>query len=277
LTANDFELNPYDPCIANQMVNGKQQTCGFHVDDVVLTCADVSTNDHFIDTLQQEYKSVFVDSSGKMTVHRSKVHDYLGMRLDFSVESQVKASMLDYIDGILTDWKKVASDAQGTKASAAPRDLFVVNEDCEKLEKKQAKGFHYFVAKTLLATKRVRPDTGTSISLLTTRLRGLDCDDWRKLLHLMKHLSGTRRLSLILSANGTGILKWWVDRSFAVHLNMRGHTGGGLSMGHRFPISNSTKQMLNMRSSTETEIVGANEMMPAILRTRNFWKRKVMV
>jgi hypothetical protein len=51
LKANDFKLNPDDPCIGNQMVNGKQQTCSFHVNDVMLTCADVPNNDHFIGTL----------------------------------------------------------------------------------------------------------------------------------------------------------------------------------------------------------------------------------
>jgi urease gamma subunit len=83
LKANDFELNPYKPCVGNRMVNGMQQTCGFHVDDVMLTCVDVSNNDHFIETLREECESVFKDGSGKMTVHRGKVHDYLGMRLDF--------------------------------------------------------------------------------------------------------------------------------------------------------------------------------------------------
>ena len=29
-----FEFNPYDPCVANKIVNGKQQTILFHVDDV---------------------------------------------------------------------------------------------------------------------------------------------------------------------------------------------------------------------------------------------------
>ena len=113
------------------------------------------------------------------------------------------------------------------------------DEDCEKLEKEQAEDFHDMVVKTLFATEQARPDTGTSISFLTTRARALDCNDWRKLVHLMKYLSGTRRLH---------ILKWWVDGSFAVHLNMRGHTAGGLTMGHVIPISNSTKQKLNMRS-----------------------------
>ncbi len=42
---------------------------------------------------------------------------------------------------------------------------------------------------------------------------------------------------------------------FAVHPNMRSHTGG-LTMGREFPIVTSTKQKLNTRSSTESELVG---------------------
>jgi hypothetical protein len=63
---------------------------------------------------------------------------------------------------------------------------------------------------------------------------------------------------------------WCVDASFAVHPNMRGHTGGGLTMGRGFPISVSTKQKLNTRSSTESKLVGVNDMMPIILWTRYF-------
>jgi hypothetical protein len=66
-------------------------------------------------------------------------------------------------------------------------------------------------------------------------------------------------LPLILSANGTGILKWWVDAAFAVQ--------GGLSLGRGFPIVSLTKQKLNTQSSTESEIVGADDFMPAICWT----------
>ena len=51
---------------------------------------------------------------------------------------------------------------------------------------------------------------------------------------------------------------------------MRGHSGGGLSMGRGFPIAPSTKQKLNTRSSTEMEIVTMDQFMPAILWTRQF-------
>jgi hypothetical protein len=79
-------------------------------------------------------------------------------------------------------------------------------------------------------------------------------------------------MPLILSANGSGILKWWVDVSFAVHPNMRGHSRGGLSLGRGFPIVSSTKKKLNNRSSTETEIVGAEDFMPSICWTCYFMK-----
>jgi hypothetical protein len=81
---------------------------------------------------------------------------------------------------------------------------------------------------------------------------------------------GMRMLPLILSANGTGILKWWVDAAFAVQPNMQGHSGGGLSLKRGFPIVSSIKQKLNTRSSTESEIVGADNFMPAICWTRYF-------
>ena len=87
---------------------------------------------------------------------------------------------------------------------------------------------------------------------------------------MIKYLRGTKALPLILSATGSGILKWYVDGSFGVHPNMRGHTGGGLTMGRGFPIVTSTKQKLNTRSSTESEIVGVDDCMPAICWSRYF-------
>ncbi len=43
-------------------------------------------------------------------------------------------------------------------------------------------------------------------------------------------------------------------------------------MGRGFPIVSSTKQKLNTRSSTETEIVGVDDCMPAICWTRCFFE-----
>ena len=270
LTDIGFELNPYDPCVANKMIGGKQMTVCFHVDDCKLSHKKIHVVNKIIEYLRKEYESIFEDGSGKMKVSRGKVHTYLGMTLDYSTPGQVKVSMYDYVEEILTAFAKADPKAAGTKSSAAPDNLFKVNEDCEKLHTSKAVEFHNLVAKTLYATKRARPDTCTSIAFLTTRVREPDKDDWAKLVHLMKYIRGTRKMPLILSANGSGILKWWVDASFAVHPNMRGHSGGGLSMGRGFPIVGSTKQKMNGRSSTEVELIGADDFMPAICWTRYF-------
>jgi hypothetical protein len=87
----------------------------------------------------------------------------------------------------------------------------------------------------------------------------------------MKYLRGRRMLLMIFSAIGTSILKWWVDdAAFAVHPNMRGNSFGGLSLGRGFPIMSLTKQKLNTQSSTESEIVGADNFITAICWTQYF-------
>jgi hypothetical protein len=265
-----FKLNPYDPCVANRVVNGVQQTVCWHVDDCKISCVDKKANDDLIEALREEYESIFEDGTGAMKVSRGKVHEYLGMTLDYSVKGQCKITMFKYIDEMLKTFETAAPNATGVKSCAAPKDLFSADESCEKLPVPQAEKFHSLVAKMLFATKRARPDTGTAVSYLTTRVREPDRDDWRKLVHLMQYVRATKDLPLILSADGSGILKWHVDGSYTVHPNMRGHTGGGLTMGRGYPYSASTKQKLNTRSSTESELVGVDDMMPSILWTRNF-------
>ncbi len=39
-----FKVNPYNPCIANQMVNGKQHTVTWHVDDLKSSHVDSKVN-----------------------------------------------------------------------------------------------------------------------------------------------------------------------------------------------------------------------------------------
>jgi hypothetical protein len=43
-----FELNPYDPCVANKMVNGHQLTVSWHIDDLKVSHKDPEIIDNFI-------------------------------------------------------------------------------------------------------------------------------------------------------------------------------------------------------------------------------------
>ena len=118
---------------------------------------------------------------------------------------------------------KIYTKEKGKKKSAAPANLFTVKEHYKKLDKECSEQFHSIVAHVLFNTKRSRPDTGTAVSFLTTRVRAPDQDNWLILAHLMMYIRGTIDLPLTLSANGTGMLKWYVDGSYGVYPNMRGN------------------------------------------------------
>ncbi len=92
----------------------------------------------------------------------------------------------------------------------------------------------------------------------------------RKLLQLMKYRNGTRKDKLILSADNLHIVKWYVDAAFAVHPDFKSHTGAAMTYGKGAPITTSRKQKLNTRSSTEAELVGADDMATMILWTKLF-------
>jgi hypothetical protein len=58
-----------------------------------------------------------------------------------------------------------------------------------------------------------------------------------------------------------------VGASFATHPNMRGHTGGTLTMGTGCPLVTLTMQKCNVRSSTICELVAVDKMIGQILWT----------
>jgi hypothetical protein len=57
LTKQGYKTNPYDGCVANKMVKGKQITICFHVDDCKISHESSKVIDDTIDWLRAEYES----------------------------------------------------------------------------------------------------------------------------------------------------------------------------------------------------------------------------
>jgi len=72
-------------------------------------------------------------------------------------------------------------------------------------------------------------------------------------------------MPLTLEADSLQLVKWWVDTSFAVHADMRSVSGGALSLGKGVIYGTSTCQKINIRSSTESELVALHEVLPRVL------------
>jgi hypothetical protein len=117
-----------------------------------------------------------------------------------------------------------------------------------KLNAEKSEFFHHVVAQLLFLCKRARPDIQTAVAFLCTRVKSPNTDDYNKLVRVIKYLRA----------------------SFAVHPDMKSHTGGVLSFGKGGVYGTSTRQKLNSKSSTEAELIGVAEVLPQILWTRYF-------
>ena len=263
LTGWGFIINPYDWCVANKTINGKQCTILWHVDDLKISHIDPEVVSGIIENLKTEFAK-----EAPLTITRGKVHEYLGMTIDYNVIGKVQVKMFDYINNTV---KELPSDMDGEAATPAPNHLFEVNHDNPTmLDKEQADLFHHHVAKLLFLCKRARPDIQTAVSFLCKRVKGPDTDDYKKLAWVMRYLRATADMPLTLEAENMHVMKWWVDASFAVHSDMKSHTGGAMTLGKGVTYAMSSGQKINTTSSTEAETVGIHEVLPQILWTRYF-------
>ena len=92
------------------------------------------------------------------------------------------------------------------------------------LPDEQARQFHRTVAQLLFLCKQARPDIEPLVSFLTTRVKEPD-DDWGKLKHGLGYLKGTLYLKRHMKADSLSMIRWWVDASYGVHWDCKGHTG----------------------------------------------------
>ena len=168
---NNFNMNPYDPCVSNRMINVSQQLILFHVDDWKLSHKHPKVNDNSIRIICEKNRIIFEYVSGEMQANRGKVQNYLGMKLYYTTVGQPNITMLDYINEIIYAFDKADLTGEFTKSSAAPYIIFKVKEYFEKLNTKQAVEFHNIAVKTLFATNHELPDTCIAISSLTMRVR----------------------------------------------------------------------------------------------------------
>ena len=254
-----FELNPYDLCVANAIIDGKQCTIGWYVDDNIITHVDPNQVTWVIDKIEEKF--------GKMVVSRGKSHDFLGMKLDFLEDKTVTVGMKEHIKGAISDFPE---DIVRNAATPAAKYLFETSDTDEKLSPELADKFHRIVAKLLYVTQRARVDILLAIAFLCTRVADPDIQDWKKLKRVLQYLRGTLDDVMRLGAGSLFKMKTWVDASYAVHPDMKSHTGGCMSFGIGVLLAMSAKQKLNTKSSTEAEVVGASDYLPNCIWTRMF-------
>jgi hypothetical protein len=254
-----FIINPYDPCVANCMINGKQCTVAWYVDDMKISHVDPDVVTDIIKKLEQRFD--------KMTVTRGKEHVFLGMNIKFTGKRTAIITMKHYLEEAIAD-----SGLNITKKVATParKYLFDVDDSSPLLNKEESESFHSVVAKLLYVSLRARMDLLLAIGFLCTRVSKSTKQDQMKLKRVLEYINGTMDLEYTLGADDLAKMRTWVDASYAVHPDMKSHTGGVISFGTGGIVCKSTKQKLNTKSSTEAELVGASDYLPNTIWVKHF-------
>ena len=78
-----FEINPYDPCVANKMINGKQCTIMWYVDDLKVSHMSRKAVVEILRAIKARFH-------GDLTITLGKEHTYLGMKITFPDDGKVE-------------------------------------------------------------------------------------------------------------------------------------------------------------------------------------------
>jgi hypothetical protein len=150
-----FTINPYDPCVANCMINGKQCTVAWYVDDMKISHVDPNVVTDIIQKLEQRFD--------KMTVTRGKEHVFLGMNIKFTEKRTAIITMKHYLAEAIAD-----SGLNITKKVATParKYLLDVDDSSPLLNKEESESFHSVVAKLLYVALRARMDILLAMHLM---------------------------------------------------------------------------------------------------------------
>ena len=100
-----FQINPYDECVTNKMVNGKQCTILWYVDDLKISYVDSAIIDHMIQEIEKRFR--------KITVMRGRDHKYIGMSISFPGDGTVSIKMTSYIEEAITPFEQAGGSLEG--------------------------------------------------------------------------------------------------------------------------------------------------------------------
>ena len=166
----------------------------------------------YVDIVIKRLKETYVD----FTIKRGKIHDYLGMRFDFSKQNEVFVSMSTYTNEICKEY-----GIEETADTPAANDLFEIDDISPILRNKDREKFHRTVTQCLYVVSRTRPDASLAVIFLTTRVIDPIEQDSKKLERVLRYFNGTETIGLFLGKNESDEhrLVCYADASHGVHYN----------------------------------------------------------
>ena len=221
----------------------------------------MTSNSHTKQECGQKNDKEINNKFDKMTVTQGSVQFYLRMNLEIKNE-KVHMEMKEYLIDCIYNFPENIST---TAKTLATKSLTKINKNSKILDTYKHETFYSIVQKLLHVAKQARLELQVAIGFLCTCIRSPMDEDWKKLKQILQYVYETLELKRILSLDSFTDMNIFVDASHACHENMHGQTGGCINMGFRVLHARSSKQGLNSKSSTETELIGGSYYLPYAL------------
>ena len=142
-----FEINPYDLCVANSNIEGKQCTLIWHVDDIKISHMNINVVKDIISKLEKKF--------GKMTVNFGPDYDFIGIKMRFLDDKTLEVDMRDYLRDAIEDF---GEDNLKPAKTPAKLNLFEVDESSPLVNEEVRSKFHRIVMKLMYVSYRGRKD-----------------------------------------------------------------------------------------------------------------------
>ena len=127
------------------MVNGNQLTINFFNNYFHSFKCEQDVRD-LIHNLNQAFKTNFKE----LIIHKGKVHDYLGINIDYTRKDYVKFTMYNFIEDVL---KEAVEDMNSTAVTPASNNMFEIDNKSDPLDHDNADYFHQMTARVLFVSK----------------------------------------------------------------------------------------------------------------------------
>ena len=108
------------------------------------------------------------------------------------------------------------------------------------------------------------------MSFLTTRVNEPYKDDWGKPNNGLGYLKGTLYMKRHMKADSLSMIRWWVDESYEVHWDCKGHTGARMLMGKGAAVNIPRKHKLNTGNLTEAELISIADVLGMMMWRKYF-------
>lgn len=255
-----FVVNPDDDCVFNTIVDGKQCTVSFHVDDLLLSHVSDGSIEKVVVAINGRFRGI--------KRQLGPTFQHLGVNVKRKENGDICLDMARYTKTCVEEF----GVCKGAKSPSAD-DLFALC-DSVLLSPTRRKEFHTHVAKLLYLSKRTRPDILTPVSFLAGRVNEPTEQDWAKLARVFGYLSSTVYYGVRYKGGSDILLVGYGDASFMVHDDCKSRSGGVCFMSGGVVSTLSSKQKLVTKSSTEAELVAACDVGTVLLILRSFVEKQ---